>query len=189
MTKSHHSFNAPEDLSNFIDELAKKYNSKNEMFVEIFTKFMKGEIEDINEVAEKILQVKLSILKKKNQKVSIDYSVAEAKIENLNADTNLKKAIIDHYKRNNQSKTLPNHLKILEGKIESNDYDKNPKENQGLRCVECGVMFLCDIENIEERSEAVEIYCNHIFKKHRKELLDEEIVYLEQFIRGIEIAN
>ncbi len=187
--KSHHSFNAPEELSNFIDELAKKYNSKNEMFVEIFTKFMKGEIEDINEIKEKIEQVKLSILKKKNQKVSIDYSVAEAKIENLNADTNLKKTIIEHYKRNNQSNTLPYKLKLLDEKIKSNDYDKNPKDTQGLRCIECSIMFLCDIENIEERTETVEVYCNHIFAKHRKELINEEIVYLEQFRKGIEIAN
>lgn len=187
--KSHHSFNAGEELSNFIDELAKKYRSKNEMFVEIFTKFMKGDIQDINDVKEKMEQVKLSILKKKNQKVSIDYSVAEAKIENLNADTNLKKTIIDHYKRNNDSKPLPFKLKLLDEQITSNAYDKNPKDKQGLRCIECSVMFLCDVDNIEERVEAIEIYCNHIFAKHRKDLINEEIVYLEQFRKGIEIAN
>ncbi len=187
--KSHHSFNAPEELSNFIDELAKKYNSKNEMFVEIFNKFMNGQIEDINEVKEKMEQVKLSILKKKNQKVSIDYSVAEAKIENLNADTNLKKTIIEHYKRNNQSKPLPFNLKVMEETVESNDYDKNPKDKQGLRCIECSIMFLCDIANTEERIETIEVYCNHIFAKHRKELINEEIVYLEHFRKGIEIAN
>lgn len=187
--KSHHSFNASEELSNFIEEFAKRYNSKNEMFVDIFTKFQKGTIEDIEEVAERILQVKLSILKKKNQKVSIDYSVAEAKIENLNADTSLKKTIIEHYKRSNESKPLPLRLKLLDEKIESNHYDKNPKDKQGLRCIECSIMFLCDVENDEERIETIEVYCNHIFKKHRESLIDEETVYLEQFRKGIEIAN
>jgi len=188
LTKSHHSFYAEEELSIFINELATKYNSKIEMFVDIFTKLQKKEI-ILGEpsIKEKQEVQKLANMKKINSKMDISMMESKSKIVNLNADTELKKSIVARYKLSGLP--LPKHVQLMDNEIQK-DYSKNPLHSQGLQCIECGIVHNCTMDNLEDRKKCRENYVDHIISKHKRlKLILEEEVKLNEFIVGLEIAG
>lgn len=181
MTKAHHSFNADEDISNFIEELTKKYNSKTEMFIDIFTKIKNKEII----LGEPSIKEKQELAKLNN--LNLNHSKMKSQIINLGADTELKKAIIQSY--NQRGLPLPKQLKFVNDEIQK-DYSKNPLEPDGLRCIECGIIHKCTMNNLEDRKKCREMYVDHIISKHKRlKLLLEEEVKLNEFIMELEIAS
>ena len=181
LTKSHHSFYADEELSNFIDELAKKYNSKTEMFNDIFSKLKNKEII----LGEPSIKQKQELAKLNN--LNLNHSKMKSQIINLGADTELKKAIIQTYNR--KGLPLPKPLRLIDDEIQK-DYSKNPLEPEGLRCIECGKMFVCTMHDLTDRKKCREMYVDHIISKHKRlKLLLEEEVKLNEFIMELEIAS
>lgn len=181
LTKSHHSFNADEELSNFIEELTKKYNSKTEMFIDIFSKIKNKEII----LGEPSIKEKQESQKLNN--LQLHHSKMKSQILNLGADTDLKKAIIQTYNR--KGLPLPKPLRLANDEFQK-DYSKNPLEPQGLRCIECGNVFVCTMNSLTDRKKCREIYVDHIIAKHKRlKLLLEEEVKLNEFIMELEIAS
>lgn len=181
MTKQHHSFNADEEISNFIEELTKKYDNKTEMFIDIFSKIQKKEI-ILGEpsIKEKQEVQKLNNLQMHNTKM-------KSQILNLGADTDLKKTIIQSY--NLKGLPLPKPLRLANDEIRK-DYSKNPLETEGLRCIECGNMFLCSMNDLADRKICRETYVDHIISKHKRlKLLLEEEVKLNEFILELDLAS
>lgn len=184
MTKSHHSFNADETLTFFINELATKYNSKNEMFLDIFTKIQTKEII----LGEPSIKEKQEVQKLENYKV--DNTVKKAKILNLQADTEMKKemSITMRSRLGNHAPTKK--LIELEQKIEKNNYSKNPIHREGLMCIECGHIFVCTMDSLQDRQKCREVYADHIISKHKRlKLQIEEEVKLNEFVLEIELAS
>lgn len=180
--KNHNSFHANSDeLQIFIDELATKYDSKSEMFNDIFTKIKENEINlDKTSIREQLDTQKLE-----NSK--LDNSLKKSKLLNQNIDTELKKSLLAEYNR--RGLPLPKPLKLEKEKLDT-DYSKNPLEKEGLRCVDCGHTFVCSMDSQKDRLNTIESYIDHIVAKHKRmKFYLEEEVKIQVFRTELEVAT
>jgi len=179
--KNHNSFHTTDEIQNFIDELSKKYPSKSAMFSDIFEQLLKKNIN----LSENSIKENQEIAKLDNLK--LNHTVMKSRILNMIADTELKKTIIAEYNR--RGLPLPKSL-IHEKKKIDGETSKNPLHNQGLMCVDCGIIFECRLESLDDRKKCKEMYVNHIVTKHKRlKFHIEEEVKMFEFTEELNLAS
>jgi len=179
--KNHNSFNTTDEIQVYIEELSKKYPSKSAMFNDVFEQLLKKQINlNENSIKESQEVAKLDNLK-------LNHTFMKSKILNTNADTELKKSIIAEYIH--RGLPIPKPLQLEKEKID-NETSQNPLYPKGLMCIDCGIIFECRMESLDDRKQCREMYVNHIVKKHKRlKFRIEEEVKIFEFTEELNIAN
>lgn len=147
--------------------------SATDFLIKVIKDLKTGRLIDANTSKESRESAKLEIMKESNvwriKKIKSD-------IIRNGAETNFKRALVEEYR--NKNRKLPQNILKIENKLIEDSHSKNPIVRDGLMCIDCGIIFVCDFDNKEDVSKTSELYMNHVFSKHRKELEPEEEIRL-----------
>ncbi len=89
----------------------------------------------------------------------------------------------------NRGLPLPKLLQLEKETIDSKT-SQNPLHPQGLTCIECGIIFECRMESLDDRKNCREMYANHIVNKHKRlKFRIEEEVKMFEFTEELNLAT
>ena len=176
-----------EELCDKIDQEPNKIKH----LIDIITRYYAGEFVAVDSIDASIKAQQLNKLKLQNVNENIKTSVLKTRIKNLKSHTRYNNARTNFLENFNQMPSQSG-LRELKKNPEMATAPLPPAHEQNpiipgqnyLQCIDCGTCIVFDLDKPESVTTAKENYCDHIFKKHNRDIYPAEGKFLRGFSLG-----